>query len=90
MKVSFSRIIFLLYCVFWIIDLIHVIFLYYNGASERTLIYSFSLLIIGLTAIAIITFGRFISALTNLTNVLKNSNITLLKILLGEESEKNQ
>lgn len=90
MKVSFSRIIFLFYSVFWIIDLIHVIFLYYNGASERTLIYNFSLLIIGLIAIAIITFGRLVSALANLTNALKDSNINLSKILLGKQTEKNQ
>lgn len=90
MKLSFSRIMFLFYCVFWIIDLIHVIFLYFNGASERTLIYNFSLLIIGLTAIAIITFGRLVSAITNLTNALKYSNINLLKILLGKQNDKNQ
>lgn len=90
MKLSFSRIMFLFYCVFWIIDLIHVIFLYFNGASERTLIYNFSLLIIGLTAIAIITFGRLVSAITNLTNALKYSNINLLKILLGKQNDKNR
>lgn len=87
MKLSFSRIMFLFYCVFY---LIHVIFLYFNGASERTLIYNFSLLIIGLTAIAIITFGRLVSAITNLTNALKYSNINLLKILLGKQNDKNQ
>lgn len=90
MKLSFSRIIFLFYCVFWIIDLIHVIFLYFNGASERTLIYNFSLLIIGLIAIAIITFGRLVSAITNLTNGLIHNNINIVKILSGEKSDKNQ
>lgn len=90
MKASFSRIIFLLYCVLWIIDLIHVIFLYFNGASERTLIYHFSLSIIGLIAIAIITVGRLASAMINLANTLKDNNIRLIKFLLGEESKKNQ
>lgn len=90
MKASFSIIISLLYCAFWIIDLIYVIFLYFNGVSERTLIYNFSLLIIGLIAIAIITFGRLVSAITNLTNALIHNNINIVKILSGEKSDKNQ
>lgn len=90
MKVSFPKKLFSFYCTFWILQLIFTIFLYFDGVSERRLIYNFSLSIIGLIAIAIITVGRLASAMIHLTNTLKDNNIRLIKSLFGEESDKNQ
>lgn len=90
MKVFFPKKLFHFYCTFWILQLIFVIFIYFDGASERRLIYNFSLSIIGLIAIAIITVGRLASAMIHLTNTLKDNNIRLVKSLFGEESDKNQ
>lgn len=90
MKVSFPKKLFSFYCTFWILQLIFTIFLYFDGASERKLIYHFSLSIIGLIAIAIITVGRLASAMIHLTNILKDNNIRLIKSLFGEETDKNQ